>query len=156
MASFTPKSDSELQNERLLEIAEYDFSIIKAEDKKSKTTGAEMIALTVGVYTGEGDRQQWVNDFLVFTDKAMFKVSQFCKATGLYGLYKAGNLSARDCHGRVGRCKVGIEPERDGYPAKNKITSYVIPKEANAAASDEPPLREPDFIPQDSEKMPWD
>lgn len=138
MPTFTPKSDSELQSERLLPKGEYDFEILKAENKISKTSGAGMIALTVGVYTGNGDRQQWVNDNLVFVEKAMFKVSQFAKATGLYQLYKAGRIDAQDCVGRGGRCKVDIEPEGD-YPAKNKITSYVAPKEVAPLARESAP-----------------
>lgn len=127
MPSFVPKTDSELAAERLLPKGEYDFDIIKAENKTSKTSGAPMIVLTVGVYPGDSDRQQWVTDNLVFVEKAMFKVSQFAKAVGLEAAYRAGNIDAQDCVGRAGRCKVDIEPEGE-YPAKNKITSYVIPK----------------------------
>lgn len=122
---FTPKSDSELNKERLLPEGEYDFEINKAADKTFKT-GAVGIALTVMVYAPDGTARL-VNDNLVFSDAAMFKVSQFSKCVGLYEKYKEGEISFTDCEGRSGKCKVGIEPEGE-YPAKNKIKSYVVPK----------------------------
>jgi hypothetical protein len=127
MPSFKPKSDSELNSERLLPKAEYDFEVTKAEDKRF-STGSEGIALTVMLFVSDGT-QRLCNDNLVFSEKAMFKVSNFAKATGLYEQYKAGRIDASDCEGRVGRCKVDIEPEGE-FPAKNKITTYVVPKEA--------------------------
>lgn len=126
MPQFTPKSDKELAAENLLPVGEYDFEILGAENK-TFNTGSEGIALKVGIYTSSG-AVRFVNDNLIFVDKAMFKVSQFCKCVGLYESYKAGNLDAEDCKARAGKCKIGIEPEGE-YPAKNKVSSYVIPKE---------------------------
>jgi hypothetical protein len=128
MPSFTPKSDSELNAERLLPDGEYGFEILGAENKRFGT-GSEGIALKVGVYLPTG-ACRFVNDNLVFTDKAMFKVSQFCKCVGLYERYKAGQLDAEDCKGRTGRCKLATEPEGE-FQAKNKVSSYIVPKSAN-------------------------
>lgn len=126
MPSFNPKSESELNAERLLPKGEYDFEIGKAVNKQF-STGSQGIALTLNVYQPDGTFRL-VNDNLIFMDSCMFKVSNFCKATGLYEHYKAGNLDASDCEGRGGKCKLDIEPEGE-YPAKNKVTSYVVPKE---------------------------
>lgn len=134
MPSFRPKTDKELAAENLLPIDPiYDFEVMGAELTRSKSSGNEMIALKVGVFTETG-ACRFVNDNLVFTEKAMFKVSQFCKATGLYERYKAGNLDAEDCKGRTGKLKLGIEPEGE-FPAKNKVASYIIPKPANGEAA---------------------
>ena len=130
MPSFTPKSDSELNAERLLPKGEYDFEIGKAENKLFKT-GSQGIALTLNVYTPDGSIRL-VNDNLIFMDSCMFKVSNFCKATGLYEHYKAGNLDAQDCVSRAGKCRIDIEAEGE-FPAKNKVTSYVVPKEQRKA-----------------------
>lgn len=132
MPKFTPKSDKELNAENLLPVGEYDFEITKAINKQFQT-GSQGIALTVMVFTADGTGRL-VNDNLVFSDKAMFKVSQFAKATGLYEKYSQGEIDASDCERRTGRCKVDIEPEGE-YPAKNKIKSYVAPK-ANRQAQD--------------------
>jgi hypothetical protein len=127
MPAFQPKTEKELASENLLPVGEYDFEVLGAANKTSQRTGAQMIELKVGVYLPTG-AVRFVNDNLVFVDKAIFKISQFCKCTGLYERYKAGQLDAEDCKGRSGKLKLGIEPEGE-YPAKNKVSSYVIPKE---------------------------
>lgn len=125
MPKFSPKSDKELNEANLLPVGEYDFEISKAENKTFRS-GSTGIALTVMVYTPDGTARL-VNDNLVFSDAAMFKVSQFSKCVGLYEKYSAGDIDASDCVHRSGKCRVDIEPEGD-YPAKNKIKSYVVPK----------------------------
>lgn len=132
MPRFTPKSDNELNAERLLPEGEYDFEVSKAVDKTFKS-GSVGIALTLMVFTPDGT-SRIVNDNLVFSESAMFKVSQFSKAVELYEKYTLGEIDAADCEGRTGRCKVGIEPEGE-YPAKNKIKSYVVPKSVKATAT---------------------
>lgn len=153
MPAFTPKSDKELNEENLWPEAEYDFEVIKADDKKFNT-GSLGIALSIRLYDQDG-AMRMVNDNLVFTDRAMFKVSQFCKCVGLYEQYKAGRLDAADCQQRSGRLKLGIEPEGE-YPAKNKVKTYIVPKEmrkpaqAQAAKVTAPALQansEPDDCP---------
>lgn len=125
---FTPTPRSELKRNRLLPKGTYDFEIIKAESK-TFNSGSRGIALKVGVFTESG-AQMWVDDYLVFVGKALFKVADFCDAVGLAAAYDAGQLDACDCVGKTGKCRVGIE-EQDGYEPRNKITGYVVPKPAN-------------------------
>jgi hypothetical protein len=147
MGCFTPKSDSELNSERLLPKGEYDFEVSKAIDKTFKS-GSIGIALTVTVFQPDGTCRL-VNDNLVFTDAAMFKVSQFSKCVGLYEKYSQGEINAIDCERRSGRCKVDIEPEGE-FPAKNVIKGYVVPKV-------KPQAQSPDSIAKEQESNPdWD
>lgn len=129
MPQFVPIPQSELKRNRLLPKGKYDFEILRAENK-TFNSGSQGIALKVGVFNENGG-QQWIDDYLVFVDKAIFKVADFCACVGLQDKYEAGELDARDCVGRSGQCRVGIE-EQDGYEPKNKITGYIAPKAANA------------------------
>lgn len=152
MPSFIPKSESDLNAERLLPKGEYDFEIGKAENKRF-STGSEGIALTVNIFTQDG-AIRLVNDNLIFMESCMFKLSNFCKATGLYEHYKAGRLDAADCVGRNGRCKLDIEPEGE-YPAKNKVTSYVVPKDQRRPAPARPSSPTPATNPPDEDDVPF-
>jgi hypothetical protein len=129
MPDFTPIPRNELKRSRLLPKGTYDFEVLKAERKTYKS-GSQGIALKIGVFTENGG-QQWVDDYLVFADKALFKVADFCEAVGLTAHYDAGRLEAQDCVGRAGKCRVGID-EQDGYEPRNKIAGYVASKPANA------------------------
>lgn len=136
-------------------VGEYNFEIIGAENKRF-STGSDGIALKVGVHTDTG-AVRFVNDNLVFTDKAMFKVSQFCKCVGLVTQYEAGELDAEDCKGRVGKLRISVEPEGE-YPAKNKVAGYIVPKSGPAAqvatsASSPPP--EPPNPPAEEDDIPF-
>jgi hypothetical protein len=122
---FSPKSDSELNAEKLLPAGEYDFEVTKAINKTFRS-GSVGIALTVMVYAPDGTRRL-VSDNLVFSDATIFKLSQFSKCVGLYEKYQQGEIDAADCEGKAGRCKLDIEPEGE-FPAKNRIKSYVVPK----------------------------
>lgn len=105
---FTPKSDKELAEERLLPEGEYGFEISGAVDKVSKA-GNDMIELTVRVFKDDGN-------FLLVTDYLMeailYKVAHACKACGLYDRYENGNLEADDFVGKTGQLKLGIQKTR--------------------------------------------
>lgn len=149
---------SELKRNRLLERGQYDFEVRKAENKRFQT-GSTGIALTCAVFTPNGG-EKWIDCNLVFAEKALFQVADFCATTGLTAHYESGNLDANDCIGRGGKCRVGIE-EKDGYEPRNKITGFVAPKAANveparsqpqsAKVTVEPPKKthktDPDEIP---------
>lgn len=137
MPTFIPKSDKELNDERLLPEGEYDFEVVKAENKISKPKngereGSPMIKLDIRLYLDDG-AMRMVSDFLVFKESSMFKISQFSKCVGLYELYKAGKIDAEDCVGRGGKLKLKIDPEGE-FPSKNSVKSYVVPKKKESVS----------------------
>ena len=117
-----PKTEKEIQEMSNIPAAEYDFNILMAEDTVSKTSGNDMIKATLGIYV-DGAIKRKIPDYLMPSMAA--KLRHFCDTTGLLSQYEAGTLEAADLIGRSGRVKIGIEPEKNGYPAKNFVKDYV-------------------------------
>ena len=118
---FTPKSEKELNEERLLPEGNYPFQISQAESKLSKK-GNEMIELLVRVYKPDG-QFILVTDYLM--EAMMFKLLHCCQACGLEEQYNQGILDARDFIGKTGMLKLKIDPEKDGFPPKNSVKDYI-------------------------------
>lgn len=135
---FTPKTDDELNKERLLPEGEYDAEVTRAKDDKSKTSGADMIKLTLTVYGPDG-LGRLIDDYLVSTPNAVFKVNQFAKAAGLKEKYDSGVITADDCVGRGVRVKVGYDEGDGQYQAKNKISAYIDPNKRRTVQQSRPP-----------------
>ena len=45
-------------------------------------------------------------------------------------------LSAHDCEGKSGQCKIYIQKGKDGYSDKNAIADYILDSDAQAAKQD--------------------
>lgn len=101
---------------------EYSFEVAEAEDKTS-AAGNEMLAIKLNVSTE--DTAHGVYDYLVRTGKTAYKLRHFADAVGMLPDYEKGDLSADKVLGRTGKCKVAVQPEKDGYPAKNVVRDYV-------------------------------
>lgn len=103
---------------------EYRFKVTKAEPQTSRA-GNEMIALQLLVK--DDKTTTTVFDYLIGTEKAFWKVKNFCKSVGISSvLVPDGQLDSADCVDRTGTVQLTIEPEADGYPEKNKVDDYVI------------------------------
>jgi len=126
---FTPKTEEELNP--LLQDGTWDFEVIKAEAKLSKS-GNEMIHILVKVWDMNGT-SSIVNDYLI--SSILYKVRHFCYGTGLEQHYENGDLSDVMCVGRTGKCKGKIEKDKTGqYPDKNIIVDYL--EKADAASKE--------------------
>lgn len=128
---FEPRSKEELSN--LLPEGVYDACITKAEEKTSKTSQAPMLVLDLEIYDAEG-RPRSVTDRLIFMDKTMFKIHNFCECAGLMDQYNAGDLSARDCEGKSVTVKI-VRKEDENFGDKNEVKKYVVKKEKAAPAA---------------------
>lgn len=118
---FQPKTENEIANENLIEPGEYDFEVVAAFDKVSKS-GNDMIELKLRVFA---ERERVINDFLL--EKIAYKLRHFAEATGLLDTYNSGDLIADDCVGKAGRVKIGIQKDKTGaYPDKNTVNDYVV------------------------------
>lgn len=117
----------------------YDFEVSNGLDEHSNS-GNEMIHLELKVFVADG-RWIYVHDYLVNTERMQWKIKHFCEAVGLESEYQAGELSGFACLQRTGKVKIGTQPAKDGYPAKNVAKDYEVaidkPKGmgANAPAS---------------------
>ena len=138
---FKPKSEKELQqdNERLLlpvRKEPYPATVVKAADKVSKS-GNEMIEITLSIFADDGT-SRYVTDYLMAA--MMHKLFHFAEATGLMDAYSAGTICADDCLNREVFAKLGIDPAKGDFAAKNVVKDYISQKsEARHEAEKMPP-----------------
>lgn len=128
---FQPKTKEEFNAERLLPKGTYDGLIIKAEEKTS-AKGNDMIAVTVQVY--HGSQSVLVNDWLLAGSQ---KLLDFCETTGLADAYMRGEVDAEMVNDRNVTVKIGIEPAKGEFQAKNKVAAYVMKQNRPAPARTE-------------------
>ena len=90
---------------------DYSFVVVGAEERTSKA-GNEMLSLTMS-FDVDREKELTVYDQLVFTDKAMWMVHDFCACVGHD--FSTGELMPEDAQGRSGvaRLKLG-EPNSKG------------------------------------------
>ena len=119
----------------------YDFSVMAGEDKFSQANN-EMWKITIKIFDGQGGHIQ-IFDYLVKTEKAYFKISQFCKATGLHDRLKAGDeISAKELKGLSGQLKLAIEKD-DTYGEQNRVKGYVVLENQGVAPPQSEPVHKP-------------
>ena len=107
----------------LLEPGDY-FFVVKSAEASISSKGNEMITIVLDV--SDETRNNTVYDYLVGTEKAYWKIRDFCRAVGLAHLLKEGGaITAEDCSGKKGKCKVTIDPGENGYADRNKIEAYL-------------------------------
>lgn len=128
---FQPKTEQEIQEERLLPEGEYSFQISGAEDTQSKA-GNDMIKLTVRVFKPDGNFLL-VDDYLV--EAMLYKVLHLCEATGLKEDYDAGQLDSQKFIGKTGMLKLGIQ-KSDAFPDRNTIKDYIVDGKADIPKDD--------------------
>lgn len=130
----TPKSEKEIAEAGLWAEGTYEFEIVDAEDYVSKTSGREMIKLSVKLHRDDGATMM-VDDYLMDGERTAYKIRHFAEAVGMLPAYERGNLDPRDMLNRAGQCKVRIQKDKSGqFPDKNGITDYVKPTGSAAAA----------------------
>ena len=118
---FEEYTSEELDKNDLLPEGVYDFEIVKAEDRESKS-GNEMIALSLRVY-GSGGESHFVNDYLVAIPNMKWKMKQIVEATGI-----EAPISSDKLQGRAGKVSIKITPAGE-FPAKNEVKGYGTQKE---------------------------
>lgn len=130
---FSPKTEDDIKREALLPPGEYDFEVIKSEDKQSQS-GNDMIAVQLKVFGPNGERT--VRDWLM--EKMAYKLRHFCAATGILPKYEAGTLTAEDCLGRSGKVKIVIKDDAQ-YGPQNSVKDYAVAE----AAKESPHVQAP-------------
>lgn len=106
----------------VLPAGEYNFRVLDAEEKRSKT-GNDMIEVKLDVFKGE--ESAIVYDYLVFAEKSKWKVDHFLKCVGL--LPEEGtnvDISGNDLIGHQGRVKLRIG-KTDKNNDRNEVDAYL-------------------------------
>lgn len=128
-----PLSREQMQQGDLVEPGNYDFEVVDAQERMSKS-GNEMIELQVKIWDKNG-RGRVLFDYLL--SALEFKLGHFAECTGLFDKYQEGALSAEDCIGKSGQCKVYIQKSKDPqYGDKNSIADYLLTDDQVAAKSE--------------------
>lgn len=120
----TPISEADANAAGLWKRGLVDFEVTDAKEKLSKA-GNDMIELLVKVYNAEG-KSRTLFDYLVSSEATAYKVRHFAAATGMLPQYEKGELRALDCVGKTGRCQMGIDKGKNGYPDRNNISDYAV------------------------------
>lgn len=119
---FKPKTEDEIKMDGLAKDGDYDFEVLDAQDQTSKK-GNAMIALKLGIYSGDAVRWH-VYDYIL--EAMAHKLRHFCDSVGLLDKYQGGTLSASDCVGRAGKCRLVVQEDKKGqYPPKNSVDDYI-------------------------------
>ncbi len=121
--NYEPKTEQQAQEEGLMPAGVYDFEVLNADDGVSQK-GNDMITVKLGVINADGQERK-VTDYLL--EAMALKLRHFAYATGCGTIYESGSLTAEDIRGRTGKCKLIIQPAKDGYPAKNTVADYLTP-----------------------------
>ncbi len=118
--------DDDKKEYPLLEEGDYEFQVMNAENAIATSSGNSMITLMLNVFDKEG-KKFLVWDRLVNTPKALYRIKNFCKATGVLENLKnsGGALDADDCVDLFGNCHVSVEPATEQYKAKNVVDYYI-------------------------------
>jgi hypothetical protein len=114
------------QRNRLLPVGVYDFEVYEATDTTAKSSGADMIALVLTIYTPDGEKR-YLTDYLVNSPKAAWKVRNAAKAMGLLDRYESGELLAVDFEGKAGRTKLRVQKGNEQFPdERNAVAEYLV------------------------------
>jgi hypothetical protein len=134
---FTPKTEEQIAEEGLIPANTIcDFEVIEAEEKLSKV-GNEMMTLKLKVWRPDGSTTLLFEYLLSDAD---WKLRAFAVGAGVLDKYEAGVFKPDDIIGAAGKLKVGIDPAKNGYPARNKVLGYEKPAQSTARARVAPEL----------------
>jgi hypothetical protein len=145
---FQPKSEEEIQTMSLMHPGIYDFEVIKATDKVSRS-GKEMIELQLSVWDTNG-KPHTIYDYLM--DAMAYKLRHFTEVAGLIDKYNAGIIDEADCLGKSGSVEIIIQkgqPKPDGgfYSDKNSVKDYIVGKPRNNRETKEEEITFSDDVP---------
>jgi hypothetical protein len=133
--NFEPKTEKEIAESKLMPKGEYDFEVVDAFEKLSKSSGKPMIELKLKLLHGKGGRT--ITDYL--PAERQEKLRHAADACGLLDKYNAGSVSNGDFLGKRGRLKLGIEKDKTHtYPDKNVVLDYVIASRLSEGAGSSP------------------
>ena len=119
-------SSNEAPKSYHLPAGDYSVTIVEASETVSRSTGADMIKLTIDAESADGTQSAKVFDYLVASPSSAWKVDAFRRALGHEVVQGAPvDLSAEDLIGRTLRARLKVE-EFNGR-ANNKVEAWLTP-----------------------------
>lgn len=122
---FAPKTEEQINEERLLPEGEYSFEVESVYETQSKA-GNDMLKVNLKVYKPDGNFV-FVTDYLL--ESIPHKLLHFFEATGLQSLYHSGEVHPDgmgeivEFKGKSGMLKLTVQ-KSDDYPDKNSVKDY--------------------------------
>ncbi len=125
---FDPKDERELRDAMCWPAGIYDFEVVNADWKTSKS-GNAMMALTLKIFDPDSDRTRQVKDWLVESDAptCLMKLRHYCATVGDIAAYESGSLQNFPGQGACGKLKLSIE-QTEQWGSQNKVADYIKPK----------------------------
>jgi hypothetical protein len=121
--NFEAMTQKEIDDNRLLPKGDYDFEVIDAWETRS-SAGNDMIELQVRI-SANGHSRTLADYLLAQRPEKLLHCTQAC---GIEDRYNAGQVADNDFKGKRGRLRLGVERARQGYPPRNVIADYIVPK----------------------------
>jgi hypothetical protein len=139
-------SSNEAPKSYHLPAGDYPVTIVEASETVSRSTGADMIKLTLDAESPDGTQSTKVFDYLVASASSVWKIDAFRRALGHEVVQgEPVELAAEDLVGRTLRARLKVE-EFNGR-ANNKVEAWLAPLagsgNAPAPASLPAPLASP-------------
>lgn len=142
MFDYTVMTEKEAMGKRfeLMKDGDYNAVVEQSDAKVSPNSGNKLIELSLSVYDESG-KKHFVKDFLVFTDKMMWKPIHFFESAGLKEEYEQKKLSHHIIEGKNVRVRISTQvgsvipkdklngkPEGSTYPDRNIVIDYILNK----------------------------
>lgn len=127
---FKPMTEEELNALRLIPEGEYNATIAEVEEGQSKG-GNEMLTIKLRCYRDDNS-VVLLTDYLVNTERMLFKLRHLCECAGILDIYERGELTPSDLEGKHVKVMVKVDPAKDGYDAKNSVKDYVVARKEKA------------------------
>ena len=126
-------SSNEAPKSYHLPAGDYSVTIVEASETVSRSTGADMIKLTLDAESPDGTQSTKVFDYLVASASSVWKIDAFRRALG-YEVVQGEpvELAAEDLVGRTLRARLKVE-EFNGR-ANNKVEAWLAPLAASSSA----------------------
>ena len=130
---FKPMTEDEVVSVNLLPQDNYDFEVVKAVEKMSKS-GKEMIELQLKIHASTGTKI--IFDYLLFTDNFAYKVRHFFYSIGMGSQYdnaEKEGIDVNELSGRMGKLKLIQVKDKEGlYPPRNSVSDYIVEKKSSS------------------------
>ena len=126
-------SSNEAPKSYHLPAGDYSVTIVEASETVSRSTGADMIKLTLDAESPDGTQSTTVFDYLVASASSVWKIDAFRRALGFEVVQgEPVELAAEDLVGRTLRARLKVE-EFNGR-ANNKVEAWLAPLAASSNA----------------------
>jgi len=136
----TPRTEDYFKSRNLMDPGIYNFVVVHAEEKRSKTSGDEMIEVVLKVNDING-REHKVFDYLMDKEPMDYKIRHIYQCADLLNKYESGEISASDLVNVVGKVKIQIRKDKTGqYGDKNVVQDYLVDKNSNLEFNDTIPF----------------